>query len=65
MPGKSTRCGAFCAYSAADTDSMRPHDGYGSGTPIPRNDRVASTRMALPSWAVQSTMNGPTVLGRM
>ena len=26
-PGNSTRCGAFCAYSAAETESMRPHDG--------------------------------------
>ncbi len=65
MPGKSTRCGAFCAYSAADTDSMRPHEGYGSGTPSPRKDSAASTRMALPSWAVPSTMKGPTVFGRM
>ena len=44
---------------------MRPQDGYGSGTPRPRNDSVASTRMALPSCAVHSTMNGPIVLGRM
>src|SRR5437762_1923793 len=49
IPGKSTRWGAFCAYSAAETESMRPHDGYGSGTPSPRNDSVASTRIALPS----------------
>src|SRR6185369_7346107 len=63
-PGYSTRCGAFCAYSAAETESMRPHDGYGSGTPRPRKDRAASTRMAAPSWAVHSTMKGPTVLGR-
>ena len=26
-PGKSTSHGAFCAYSAAETESMRPHDG--------------------------------------
>src|SRR5207247_9168328 len=58
LPGKSTRWGAFCAYSAAETESIRAHDGYGSGTPSPRNDSVASTRMALPSWAVQRTMNG-------
>src|SRR6185295_14023873 len=62
-PGKSTRCGAFWAYSAAETESIRPHDGYGSGTPSPRNDRAASTRMAAPSCAVTSTMNGPTVFG--
>src|SRR2546426_666629 len=64
-PGNSTRCGAFCAYSAAETDSIRPQEGYGSGTPRPRNDSVASTRIALPSCAVQRTMNGPIVLGRM
>jgi hypothetical protein len=27
MPGNSTRWGAFWAYSAAETESMRPHDG--------------------------------------
>src|SRR5437763_680754 len=26
-PGKSTRCGAFCAYSVAETESIRPHEG--------------------------------------
>ena len=42
-----------------------PHDGYGSGTPSPRNDSAASTRMALPSCAVPRTMNGPMVFGKM
>src|SRR5262245_61045340 len=52
MPGKSTSQGAFWANSAAETDSIRPHDGYGSGTPRPRKESAASTRMALPSCAV-------------
>src|SRR2546425_5041911 len=33
----------------SETESMRPHDGYGSGTSSPRNDSVASTRIALRS----------------
>jgi len=48
---------------AADSDSIRPHDGYGSGIPRPRNDKAASTRMAEPSWAVPSTISGASVLG--
>src|SRR5205807_2133276 len=65
IPGKITSHGATRTYSAADSDSIRPHDGYGSGMPRPRNDSEASTRMAPPSWAVTSTTNGPNVLGRM
>src|SRR5690349_11991048 len=64
-PGQITSHGAFAAYSAAAIDSMRPHDGYGSGMPRPRNDSAASTRIEPPSWAVASTMNGPIVFGRM
>lgn len=51
-------------YSAADCDSMRPHDGCGSGTPSPRKDSEASVRIAEPSWAVASTMSGASVFGR-
>src|SRR5207244_11078595 len=62
-PGKITSQGAVRTYSAADSDNMRPHEGYGSGMPRPRNDSDASTRMAEPSWAVASTISGARVLG--
>src|ERR1019366_5892081 len=64
IPGKMTSHGAVRTYSAADSDSMRPHDGYGSGMPRPRNDSEASVRMVEPSWAVASTISGARVLGR-
>src|ERR1039458_7629171 len=44
-PGKITSQGAVRTYSAADSDSMRPHDGCGSGTPRPRNDSDASVKI--------------------
>ena len=37
MPGKITSQGAVRTYSAADSESMRPQEGCGSGTPSPRN----------------------------
>src|SRR5438309_741951 len=64
-PGQITSHGAFSAYSAAAIESMRPHEGYGSGMPSPRNESAASTRIEPPSCAVARTMNGPIVLGRM
>src|ERR1700694_1113072 len=64
-PGKITSQGAVRTYSAADPDSMRPRDGYGSGMPRPRNDSEASVRMVEPSWAVASTISGASVWGRM
>src|SRR6267142_1252297 len=62
-PGKITSHGATRTYSAADSDSMRPQDGYGSGMPSPRNDSEASVRMVEPSCAVASTISGASVLG--
>ena len=62
-PGNITSHGASIAYSAADSESIRPQEGYGSGIPSPRNDSDASTRMALPNWAVVITINGASVLG--
>ena len=41
-----------------------PSEGSVIGNPRPRNDSVASTRIAEPSWAVASTISGDTVLGR-
>ena len=62
-PGKITSQGAVRTYSAADSDSMRPQDGCGSGTPRPRNDSEASVRIAAPSCAVAITISGASVLG--
>src|SRR6185503_7889344 len=58
IPGKITSHGAVRTYSAADSDSIRPQDGYGSGMPRPRNDSAASVRMVEPSCAVMSTISG-------
>src|SRR5205823_12499273 len=62
-PGKITSHGATRTYSAADSESIRPHEGCGSGTPRPRNESAASTRMVEPSCAVASTISGASVLG--
>src|SRR6266851_1862291 len=62
-PGKITSHGAVRTYSAADSDSMRPQDGHGSGTPRPRNDNDASVRMVEPSCAVARTISGASVFG--
>src|ERR671926_380647 len=51
-PGKITSQGAVRTYSAADSESMRPHEGCGSGMPRPRKESAASTRIAEPSCAV-------------
>src|SRR5436305_15091693 len=48
MPGKITSQGAVRTYSAADSESMRPHDGYGSGMPSPRKESEASVRIVEP-----------------
>ncbi len=58
-PGKRTSHGAFWAYSDAETDSIRPQEGYGSGTPRPRKDSAASTRMALPKLRRGENHEGP------
>src|SRR6185437_15506023 len=63
-PGQITSHGAVRTYSAADSDSMRPQEGCGSGTPRPRKESDASTRIAEPSCAVASTISGARVLGR-
>ncbi len=40
-----------------------PSDGEVGGTPTPRNDSVASVRMAAATWIVASTSTGPSTLG--
>src|ERR1700733_16332757 len=58
-----TNHGAVRTYSAADSDSILPQDGYGSGTPRPRKDSEDSVRMVDPNCAVASTISGASVLG--
>src|SRR3954466_705379 len=50
-------------YSAADSESMRPQDGCGSGMPSPRNDSADSTRSAEPTGGGASTISGASVFG--
>src|SRR5262249_57494825 len=40
-PGKITSQGAVRTYSAADSESIRPQEGYGSGMPGPTDDNHA------------------------
>ena len=40
-----------------------PSEGEVGGTPTPRNDSVASVRIAVATWIVASTSTGPSTLG--
>ena len=42
-----------------------PRDGWLGGMPMPRNDSVASVRMAMPKFSVAATRMGVMVLGRI
>ena len=44
---------------------MFPHVGVSGGMPMPRNERIASTRIAEAQMKVPCTMSGATVFGRM
>src|SRR5207302_6073301 len=46
-------------------DSIKPHDGVGGWVPTPRNESVASIRIALPSQIEAMTRIGAVTLGRM
>ena len=48
-----------------EPDSMPPQVGVGGGTPRPRNDRLDSARMTVPTRVVNSTMIGGMMFGRM
>ena len=41
----------------------RPKDGFVIGTPIPRNESVASSKMACATWTVPTTISGGRTLG--
>ena len=43
---------------------MLPQVGVSGGMPTPRNDRIASIRMAEAAMKVPCTISGATVLGR-
>ncbi len=42
-----------------------PSEGWVGGMPMPRNDSVASVRIARPKFSVAATSTGVSVLGRM
>ena len=44
---------------------MRPHAGFGGGTPTPRKDSAASVTMTTPSISVPRTIAELSTLGRM
>ena len=44
---------------------MLPHVGMSGGSPTPRNDRIASTRIAEAQMNVPCTSSGAIVFGRM
>ena len=46
-------------------ESIKPHDGVGGCVPTPRNESVASMRIALPSQIEAMTRIGAVTLGRM
>ena len=60
-PGNITSQGATRTYSAAASESMRPQEGCGSGTPSPRTDSDASTSTAAPHGARAATLTGAAI----
>src|SRR6185295_9846275 len=56
------RVRAFCARPSA---MMLPQVGVSGGIPTPRNDRIASTRIAEATMYVACTISGGSVFGRM
>src|ERR1700754_5062335 len=48
-----------------EPDSMPPQVGVGGGTPRPRNDRLDSANITVPTRVVNNTMIGGMMFGRM
>src|SRR5262249_42488697 len=48
--------GARSMYVRPEPDSIAPHDGYGGGTPKPRNESADSARITAPSPIVARMM---------
>src|SRR5262249_26816437 len=55
-PGHTAIHGARNMYVRPEPDSIAPHDGYGGGTPKPRNESADSARMTAPSPIVARMM---------
>ncbi len=51
--------------SARPSAMMLPQVGVSGGIPTPRNDRIASTRIAEATMYVACTISGGSVFGRM
>src|SRR5216683_5166033 len=47
-PGHTAIHGARYMYVRPEPESIEPHDGYGGGTPKPRNDSADSARITPP-----------------
>src|SRR5919109_1937163 len=62
-PGHTAIHGARSMYVRPEPESMAPHDGYGGGTPKPRNDSADSARMTAPSPMVARMMIVLATLG--
>src|SRR4029077_20624838 len=61
-PGMTITQGLKNMYSLASA-IIRPHDGSGGGTPSPRNDSAASSRMASATSSVATTTRWLAMLG--
>src|SRR5262249_60281887 len=55
-PGHTAIHGARSMYVRPEPDSIAPHDGYGGGTPKPRNESADSARMTAPRPIVARVM---------
>src|SRR2546422_5420379 len=62
-PGNSEVHGAVPSWSLPSA-IMFPQLGTGDGTPMPRNDRLASSSMTLPMPSAADTISGAATLGR-
>src|SRR5262249_11284512 len=62
-PGHTAIHGARNMYVRPEPDNIAPHDGYGGGTPKPRNDSADSARMTAPSPIVARMMMVATTFG--
>src|SRR5205814_9744984 len=63
--GKIATHGACSMKARPVLDSIKPHDGVGGWVPTPREESVASIRIALPSQIEAMTRIGAVTLGRM
>src|SRR5439155_18660329 len=64
-PGKIASHGACSRKARPVLERIKPHDGVGGWVPTPRNESVASIRIALPSQIEAMTRIGAVTLGRM